>query len=168
MAAQPGRTTVELIGANDEPVAVTGARTSTTVRLDTQVVTKVSNSIASAAANTVPDRVYLNLENVRGTFDATALSVFVNLPEGSPPAQHPELLAGTVGLFGLRRATTADGRHAGGGLSFLLDISPIVDQLHLDQTLGADALRVTIVPNRPIPDGAAITVGRVSVYREGR
>jgi tyrosinase len=116
----------------------------------------------------MPDRVYLNLENVRGTRDATALSVFINLPEGSNPADHPELLAGTVGLFGLRRATVASGQHVGGGLNFLLDISPIVDQLHLGGALTADALRVTIVPNRAVPDDADVVIGRVSVYREGR
>jgi tyrosinase len=93
---------------------------------------------------------------------------FINLPEGSNPADHPELLAGTVGLFGLRRATMASGQHVGGGLNFLLDIIPIVDRLHLGGALHADTLRVTVVPNRPVPDNADIVVGRVSIYREGR
>src|SRR4029079_6552823 len=109
----------------------------------------------------------LSLDNVRGTFDATALSVFINLPPGTNPGDHPELLAGTVRLFGLRRATMAGGAHVGGGLSFLLDISAIVDQLHLDNALGADALRVAIVPNRPLPANAGINIGRGSTYREG-
>jgi tyrosinase len=129
---------------------------------------KISNSLATAAATSAPDRVYLSLDNVRGTHDATALSIFINLPEGSSPADHPELLAGTVGLFGLRRATMADGRHVGGGLSFLLDISAVVDQLHLQNALDTDTLRVTIVPNRAVPADAEITVGRLSIYREGR
>lgn len=166
--AAPGRKTVELVGSNDAALPIKGASTSTTVTLDRQVRAKVSASLAAAAARPAPDRVYLNLENVRGTRDATALSVFVNLPEGSNPADHPELLAGTVGLFGLRRASVAGGQHVGGGLSFLLDISPIVDQLHLGGALTADTLRVTIVPNRPVPDTADVVVGRVSVYREGR
>jgi len=166
-AAEPERSAVELVGANDESLPIKGLGASTTVQLDTQVRQKVSNSLAMAAETSVPDRVYLNLENVRGTHDATALSVFINLPEGSNPADHQELLAGTVGLFGLRRATMAGGKHVGGGLSFLLDISPIVDQLHLSNALNTDTLRVTIVPNRPVPANAEITVGRVSVYREG-
>src|SRR6185369_8315698 len=103
--AAPGRTTVELMGSNETALPIKGARTSTTVKLDLQVRSKVSESLAAASALTRPDRVYLNLENVRGTGDATALSVFINLPEASNPADHPDLLAGTVGLFGLRRAT---------------------------------------------------------------
>lgn len=165
--AAPGGKTVELVGSNETALPITGASTSTTVKLDREVQNRVSASLAAASAQPSPDRVYLNLENVRGTRDATALSVFVNLPEGSNPADHPELLAGTVGLFGLRRATVANGQHVGGGLSFLLDISPIVDQLHLSAA-NLDSLRVTIVPNRPVAGGADIVVGRVSVYREGR
>jgi tyrosinase len=137
------------------------------VQLDTEVRQKVAHSLSVAAENSAPDRVYLNLENVRGTHDATALSIFINLPEGSNPGDHPDLLAGTVALFGLRRASLADGKHVGGGLSFLLDISAIVDRMHLDNALNTDNLRVMIVPNRPVSDNAQITVERVSIYREG-
>ncbi len=163
------RSTVELVGANATALTIRGLGASTVVELDTEVRQKVSNSFAMAALESAaPDRVYLNLENVRGTHDATALSVFINLPQGSNPADHPDLLAGTVGLFGLRRATNADGKHIGGGLSFLLDISPIIDRLHLDNALNTNTVRVEIVPNRAVPDNSEITVGRVSIYREGR
>jgi tyrosinase len=167
-AAHPVRSAVELVGANSGPVAIKGLVTSTTVQLDTEVRQKVDHSLAVAAETSAPDRVYVNLENVRGTHDGTALSIFVNLPDGANPGDHQELLAGTVGLFGLRRASLVDGIHVGGGLSFLLDISPIVDRMHLDKSLNTDNLRVTIVPTRPVSDGAPITVGRVSIYREGQ
>jgi tyrosinase len=167
-AAGPVRSTVELVGTNDAPIPITGSGASAAVQLDPQVRQKVARSLAAAADTAAPDRVYLGLDNVRGTYDATALSVFINLPPGANPADHPELLAGTVALFGLRRATMAGGRHTGGGLSFLLDISPIVDRLHVGNALNVDALRVTIVPNRPLPANAEITVGRISIYREGR
>jgi tyrosinase len=168
-AGPAGRTTVELVGSNETALPIRGASTSTTVRLDPQAHGKVRRSLAAASTEAAPpDRVYLNLENVRGTQDATVLSVFVNLPEGADPANHPELLAGTVALFGLRRATTASGQHVGGGLNFLLDISAIVDQLHLAGGLDTATLRVTIVPDRPLGEGSDIVVGRVSVYREGR
>jgi tyrosinase len=115
---EPARTGVELVGANDAPVAITGSGASTTVQLDTQVRQKVSRSLTTAADTSAPDRVYLSLDNVRGTFDASALSVFINLPQDADPAEHPERLAGTVGLFGSRRASMAGGKHVGGGLAF--------------------------------------------------
>ena len=80
-----------------------------------------------ASESAPPDRVFLNLENVRGTHDATVLSVYLNLPEGARPSDHPELLAGSVGLFGLRRAEFRDGHHGGQSLNFVLEITKIVD-----------------------------------------
>lgn len=158
----------ELMGASGAAIPIKGDGVTTTVRLDSNVRRKVSRSLTEASAAAPPDRVYLSLENVRGTRDGTALSVYVNLPEGANPSDHPDHLAGAVGLFGLRTATLADREHAGGGLNFTLDITKIVDTLHLQNALDADSLQVKIVPYQRLPDQAEITVGRVGVYREGR
>ena len=158
---------MELVGASQAAVPIKSAGASASVRLDPVVRGKVAASLAKASETAPPDRVFLNLENVRGTHDAAALSVYVNLPDGAKPADHPELLAGTVGLFGLRRASQKDEKHAGQGLNFVLDITKIVDALHLKNALGADSVNVRIVPRRAIPDQAQITVGRVSIYRQG-
>jgi tyrosinase len=125
-------------------------------------------SLTRASETASPDRVFLNLENVRGTHDASVLSIYINLPQGAKPSDHPELLAGSVGLFGLRRATLKDGQHAGQGLKFVLEISKLIDALHLNNALDVDSLRVTIVPHQAVPDQAQITVGRVSIYRQGQ
>lgn len=160
--------TVELLGANDEPLAIKGEGASTAVKLESKVRGKVSASLATAAESAAPDRVYLNLENVRGTHDAAVLSVYVNLPRGANPKNHPELLAGSVGLFGLRRASMADGRQGGQGLSFILDITKIVDSLYLKNGFDVNSLNVSVLPHRSVPDRARITVGRISIYRQGR
>lgn len=159
---------VELVGANQGPLAIKGAGARTTVKLDTGVRQKVAASLIGATETAQPDRVFLKLENIRGTQDASVLSVYINLPEGANPSDHPELLAGSVGLFGLRRASLQDGQHGGQGLSFILDITKIVDALHLGNALDVDSLHVRIVPHRPVPDQAGITVGRVSIYRQGQ
>jgi tyrosinase len=166
-AVIPGKN-VELVGANQEALAIKGSGARTTVKLDTDVRRKVSASLESASETAQPDRVFLNLENVRGTQDASVLSVYVNLPEGANPSDHPELLAGSVGLFGLRRASLQDGSHGGQGLSFVLEITKIVDALHLGNALDVNSLQVRIVPHRPVPEQANITVGRVSIYRQGQ
>jgi tyrosinase len=167
----PGKN-MELVGASQEAVSIKRAGASTAVKLDPGVRRKVSTSLRAAAAAApeaaAPDRVFLNLENVRGTHDASVLSVYINLPEGAKPADHPELLAGSVGLFGLRKASFKDDKHGGEGLNFVLDITKIVDALHLRNALDVDSLHVTIVPHRPVPDQAQITVGRISIYRKGQ
>jgi tyrosinase len=51
-------------------------------------------------------------------------------------------------------------------MSFTLDITKVVDYLHLNKSLDADALSVSLVPSSAIPGSAPITVGRISVYRQ--
>jgi tyrosinase len=156
----------ELLGASTGSLRIGERGTHTSVRLDTGVRRKAVASLTMASATTLPDRAFLKLENVRGTFDATVLDVYVNLPHNEKPDDGGTLLAGDVALFGLRRASVKDGQHAGEGLTFILDITHIIDQLHLANALDRDSLQVNIVPNRPLPEEAEIQVGRISVYRQ--
>ena len=71
---------VELLGANAGSLRLSGAEARTSVKLDTSVQRKVSASL-TAAAPSVPDRIFLNLENVRGANDATTFSVYINVPD---------------------------------------------------------------------------------------
>ena len=146
----------ELLGAHDGALPIKSSGARATVRLDTDVRRKVSASLAAASETALPDHVYLHLENVRGTRDAHKLSVYVN-----------EHVAGTVALFGLRRASSKDGQHGGEGLDFVLNITNIIDTLHLDDALDVDSLNVRIVPSHAVPDNEDFSVGRVSVYRQG-
>lgn len=147
----------ELVGANDEAVQIKSSGARATVKLDSKVRGKVSSSLAAASEASPPDRVYLQLENVRGNIDAYKLSVSVN-------QQH----VGTVALFGLRKASQKDGDHGGEGLTFVIDITDLIDNLFLDNALDVNSLDVRILPNNPVPDNAKITIGRVSVYRQGQ
>jgi tyrosinase len=158
---------VELVGASQAAIPIKGAGVRTTLNLNTNARRRVAASLARAPQTAAPDRVFLHLENVRGTRDATVLSVYVNLPEGAKPADHPELLAGTVGLFGLHGASMKDGKHGGQGLDFVLDITKIVDALHLNNALDTDSLNVTIIPRQAVPEEVQITVGRIGIYRKG-
>ena len=161
---------VELLGSNKQSLRLIGTEARTSVTLDPGVRQKVSASLAAARAATpsAPDRVFLNLENVRGANDATAFDVYINVPDGDDPAQHPDNLAGSIALFGARKASLADAEHAGQGLTFVLEITNIVDALHLTNALDVDALNVRIVPVKPVPENAKVSIGRVSIFRQGR
>ena len=159
---------VELVGASREPVRIKNGEAGTSVQLDAGMRRKVSASLTAAPETAAPDRVFLNLENVRGLADSTAFHVYVGLPQGAAPADHPERLAGSIALFGVRKASRVDGEHAGQGLTFVLDITNIVDSLHLANALDTDSLDVRIVPLKPVPEAAQISIGRVSIFRQGR
>jgi tyrosinase len=152
-----GGDNAELLGAHDGALQIKGSGARATVRLDPDVRGRVSASLADASETNLPDRVYLRLENVRGTIDAFKLNVSVNQQN-----------VGTAALFGLRRASLKDGQHGGTGLTFVFDITDIIDNLFLANALDEDSLDVRIEPNHAFADIAQLTIGRVSVYRQGQ
>ncbi len=158
----------ELVGATQGSVPVAGAEIRASVALDSATRKKVVNSFtAVSAASPEPDRLYLHLENITGTNDATRLAVYVGPPADAHAASGTEQIAGHIALFGVREASEPDGGHAGHGISLVLDITKIVDQLHLDRAFDVDKLSVRLVPSHPVDKGDNISIGRISVYREG-
>ncbi|MFD2719553.1 tyrosinase family protein [Hymenobacter monticola] len=168
---EPKTTATELMGASANNLRVQGTGISAPVRFDPSVQAKsaarlksFSDSVANAQVSTpaLPDRVFLKLENITGDSEATIFNVYVESREDTDPA----VFAGTIALFGLRLASLADGKHGGEGLTFTLNITPIVDQLHLTNNFTASELSVRLVPNKPLAPGKEVQVGRISVYRQ--
>jgi tyrosinase len=157
---------VEKLGASQGSLSLTGSGASASVQLDHAVRNKVTSSFGMAAGSAEPDRIFLNLENIRGVNDATVLNVYVNVPAGDDPAKHPELKAGSVGLFGLRKASAMDGPHAGDGLTLVVEITHVIDTLHLRGALNVNELHVSLVPLKPVPDKTPISVGHISIFRQ--
>ncbi|MNU13724.1 Tyrosinase [compost metagenome] len=146
----------ELVGANQGSFEIKNEVTSTTVNLSDKGLKKVSKSFLKASAEEVPDRIYLVLENVKGNVNANTLEVSVN-------NQH----VGFISLFGLRNASLGDSHGGRNGLSFSLDITNIIDELHLENDLeNINSLNVAVTPDNEILSDTKITVGRISVYRE--
>jgi tyrosinase len=154
--AMASMTNAELVGANSTPLVLTASGARTTVKLDSTGWNKVARSLKAASETSLPDEVYLQLEGVKGNADANVYSVSVN--------HH---YAGHISLFGLRMASRKSGPHAGAGLTIRLDISGIVDKLHLDNTINAGSLDVLIQPTGSAK-GDECTVDRVSIYRKGQ
>jgi tyrosinase len=166
-AVSPG-SEVELLGANDVAVTV-GGPVSSQVRLDSGASRKLTAAMAAGRAGTGDQgagRVFLNLENVRGRSDASAFRVYVGVADGADVDSHPDLLAGGIAPFGLRKASQPDGEHAGQGLNFVLDITRIVTLLQAQGSFDAADLPVRIVPVRVLPEQAQVSIGRISIVRQ--
>lgn len=158
---------VELVGASAGSLEIKGNDAQATVTLNRAARDKVSASLTAAATAGQPDRVFLNLENVTGLADATTLNVYLGVPAGQDPDQHPDRLAGSVSLFGVRKASKADGPHGGKGLTLVLEITDLIDAIHLGKTLDVDKLDVRIIPLRPVHEKSQIKIGRISIFRQG-
>lgn len=163
----PDEANIEVVGANDESVPVGDSESRTRVRLDPSARRKVTDNLGLEGVQ-VSERVFLNLENVRGQSDATAFSVYVGLGNDDDPAEHPELLAGSIAPFGVSQASSFDDRHAGQGLNFVLEVTDIANRLNLEGRLDVDDLPVRVVPRRPMGSNSELSIGRISIVRQGR
>lgn len=74
-------------------------------------------------------RAYLRVEGVTGTNAAPLYGVYLNVPEGQDPREHPELRAGSFSTFGLAETSRSDEQHDGEGLTAVFDITALRDRL---------------------------------------
>jgi tyrosinase len=165
--------TTELVGSNSNSVRIGGNATDARVQLDPDARDRMSATLSmkpmtDLAAPGLPDRVFLALENITSSTDAGVFYVYVNLPKGADPEQHPEFLAGVVSMFGARAASEPSGPHAGNGLTQTMEITDIVDAMHLNGALDAKNIDIKFVPQTPISVNDKIDVGRVKIYRQSR
>ncbi len=145
-----------LVGANDDVVTVTSAAVSTRVEF--------VDAPTAAAGEPSEQRLFLNLENVRGEAPSGVLDIHVSAPgDGAVPASTFEHVE-TIALFGLAKASSTEGAHAGNGLSVAIDITEIAKKLAVDLQTGLERLDVRIAQSSGV--GSPITVERVSLYRQ--
>lgn len=168
MEVAPGNTP-ELIGASDGEVEVAG-RTTANVRMDGTGVGTLRSSLSLAATGGAParepPRTFLKVEGIRGTADAAVYHVYIDLPRNADPADYRDRLAGTISLFGISAATDRDGPSAGSGVNQVMEITEIVDALHLS---GDDLsnLNVQLVPSNAVAAASTFSIRRISVFKLG-
>jgi tyrosinase len=165
----------EMVGATEEPVTLTGR--PVTARIAVSAPTGPALATPEAAGG--PRPVYLNIENITGSGSPTSYSVYLNVPEGEDPWEHPELFAGIVPMFGVAEATEEDAEHPGNGLHYVLEVGDVARTLEARNAWDQDDVRVTFVPRGvgAEPEIAAaeavaaqevavdpIQVGRISLY----
>jgi tyrosinase len=147
----------ELVGASLNPLEIKSGRSETKIKLDQNSWQNVSKSLLAASADNIPDEVYLQLEGVKGTEEGNALSIFVN-----------QELVEKVSLFGLYVESLPDSHHGGAGLTFRINITSIVDKLHLEKSLDVSDLDVQVETKRPLQTDGNLSIERISVYRVGK
>ena len=152
----------EVLGANSGELEIKGSGAHTIVKLTANGQRHLSALLSKTNAEPTP--VYLGLENIRGTFDATVLNAYIGLPENARGSDHPDLLIESVGLYGLRMASVRQEGNVGEGLTFILEITPILLDLLASKSVSAEEIRVSILPDRGLPDSVTIVVGRVSIF----
>jgi tyrosinase len=111
--------------------------------------------------------VFLNLENIRGDNDGATFDVYLSFPVPGQSSALPDTYVGSISLFGVRKASRPDSQHGGKGVSQVLDITEVFDKLSAGGNPLLGQLTVRFVPVTDVRAEDRITVGRVSLYRQG-
>ena len=154
----------EMVGATDRPIALTGQPAVAHMALSPP-----TGPAGGLEATSTQSTVYLNVENITGSGKPLSYAVYLNVPAGEEPDQHPELFAGILPMFGVAESSRSDDAHAGGGVQYTLDVTRVVRVLEQRGDWNSADVRISFVPRRrAMLESAAgeppIQVGRVSIY----
>jgi tyrosinase len=167
-AAMGEESVPEMVGATEKPVTLTGEP----VTAEVAVTAPTGPAATERAGAAAPERMVINFENVTSEGVPPSYLVYLNVPEGERPEDHPELRAGVLSMFGVVEASEESDDHPGSGLNYAINVGDLA------RRLGApgENLRVTFVPagtgevtTEEVERGAApetppVQVGRISVY----
>jgi tyrosinase len=154
----------ELIGAT-APVPLDTPQTTVQVALRPQVAQAARARIAASR----PTRVFLNLENVTGQGSLPKYDIYIDVPPaGQDASNRSPLLAGSLSLFGVQAASDPSGPQGGSGITSVIEITQLVDQLRREGRWDEARLHVTFM-RRDIGARTAVPtqdlkIGRISVY----
>lgn len=155
----------EWIGAVSHPVEIKGGGVDVTLAITSEGQKKLT-AWAATPATVAEGHIYLALETIRGTRDASILKIYISLPESAFRDNRDRFLAGSVGLFGLRRASAGVGESMGPGLDLLLDITPTVSSIQGAKVSEIQEIHLAIVPEVELPELSVIMINRISLYLE--
>jgi tyrosinase len=153
------RRPAELAGASQAAIPLGTGRSSARVAIAPE-----ARSVLASVGDTEAKRVFLNIENITGRGPPGTYKVYVNVPDGEDPESHQDHFVGTLPLFGIGEQSEDDAAHGGSGLTLVLEITGLVNRLQGEGTWNEFDLDVDFVPLRPVPEGADVKIGRLSVY----
>lgn len=143
----------ELIGES-KSLILSGNQLSTQIALDTDIMESLSDKLLDSADSDINHQVFLNIENVKGTMDATILEVKVN----DQTADH-------VSFFGLRKASEKSGDNEGMGLSFNFDITDIIRNHSRENDGNLNMIDIRLIPSNSVSEENAVAISKLSIYR---
>jgi tyrosinase len=147
-----------LVGASDGKITVTATPATADVKLRPEA--------AEAAGLEAEQRIFLNLENVRGTSPSALLMLRIGAPAaGAVPAADSSFLV-PVALFGLAQSSAPDGDHGGNGINVAVDITDIARSLAQTAGTSLEQFQVQIEHDQHEENPEPVTVERISIYKQ--
>lgn len=151
-----------LVGATEQPFEIGDIAHRAVVPTHTARAVTAKHT---GAAPVQSPRVFLQFEHLTSVAGAPPYDVYVGVPEGEDPRNHPDRHVGRLSLFGVVEASSEEGPHAGSGLTYSIEITQLLARLRAQPDWDADKLPVTLLPLQTATQ-ARVRVGRVGLYSE--
>jgi hypothetical protein len=148
----------EMVGATTAPFFIAQGET----RVSIQVHRPTGPASVQDPAH--PRQVFLRVENVTCQQRAPSFRVYLNVPAGEIPEDHPDLAAGNMGTFGLQESSDPERPHGGNGMNFNFEISALFTRLATKPDWDTGKLTVSFVHAWWAGQVPQVRVGRVSLY----
>ncbi len=142
-------------------VCVEAAGAEFTLQVQGSLASKV---LAKLAVMDETLRVYLVLEQIRGSFDAGVLRLFLKLAAANDAEK--ELFLGSIGLYGLRHASLPKEEGGSDGMQSYLDITTQFAQLSNAALVPDALLHLSVRSHQSLPEGVTIVIERIRLYFE--
>ncbi|GAF48102.1 tyrosinase family protein [Rhodococcus wratislaviensis] len=140
------------------PPQVIGATVDVAVSSDEPVTVALSEPAdvgLAAEGAVIGSRAYLRIEGITGTAAAPLYQVYLDVPEGESPEEHPELRVGAISTFGIQAASRTDEIHSGTGLTTVFEITRVRDALADAGRWDPARVSVAFRPVIPVPSDPA-------------
>ena len=107
-------------------------------------------------------RLSLHFENMTGDGMLPVIDIYLNLERENEPAEKNYL--GSMALYGLSECSAESSEHDGAGQERIFDVGQIFTKIYNQSNWSDDQFKLTLIPARPIPKDASLTIGRVALY----
>ena len=154
----------EMVGGTEGPVALSSAAPRS---VDIAIVSAQPVALESLAAGQPaggPRRVFLTLSNITARRPTTRVSVYLGERPATEAVADEGQLAGTLPMFGVTQASDPAAEHGGSGLSYVLDVTKVVERLQNKGQWDPQKLKVTFVPAGSVDADTDLKVGSVRVH----
>ncbi|MGK7874897.1 MAG: hypothetical protein AB4426_16830 [Xenococcaceae cyanobacterium] len=130
-----------------------------------------SHKLSTNNHHNINREVYLSIENItaiKGPIDSYL--VYVNLPKGTNPDDHPQLKAGIIPAFGIVNASQPCEGRMGEGINYSFNITDIVLFLESQGLWNPEKCLITFVPysteaeREAVPKIQPVKIGSVKLY----
>ena len=147
----------ETIALRTEPLEIKGAGADADIPLTREGADRLAKLYADTLIGRT-GRIYMALENIRGTRDAAILKIYLHSTE--PEAWQAEHLGDSISMFGLRRASSGD------GLTSISDITTILNNLSAASATPLHQIHVHIQPEHALLETEGIVIGSIRLFIE--